>query len=74
MLNEFADTARRKLNRPWDDIRAALDALRAVCQECMPITEQTHEVAVGLARRHGFHFYGASIVASALEARCTVLV
>jgi predicted nucleic acid-binding protein len=74
VLNEFANTARRKLNRPWEDVVAALETLRTICGECIPLTEQTHDVAVGLARRYGFHLYDASIAASALEAKCTMLV
>jgi predicted nucleic acid-binding protein len=74
VLNEFTNTARGKLNRPWEDVVAALDALRAICTECTPITEQTHHAAVALSRRHDFHIYDAFIVASALEAECTTLV
>ncbi len=74
VLNEFTNTARRKLNRPWEEVVAALDALRMLCTECASITERTHHVAVGLSRRYGFHLYDALIVASALEAKCTMLV
>lgn len=74
VLNEFTNTARRKLDRPWDDVLAALEALRTICSECMPITEQTHDMAVGLSRRLGYNIYDALTVASALEANCTLLV
>jgi len=74
VLNEFANTARRKFNRPWDDVIAALDSLRTICNECTSITEQTHRSAIDLARRHDFAFYDALIVASALEADCTLLI
>ncbi len=74
VLNEFTHTARRKLNRSWNEVVGALDALRTICGECMPITEQTHHVAIDLSRRHGFQLYDALIVASALEAKCTLLV
>jgi predicted nucleic acid-binding protein len=74
VLNEFTNTARRKLNLPWSEVVAGLDALRAICTECVPITEDTHHIAVDLSRRHGFHLYDALIVASALEAKCTTLV
>ncbi|GAC1590823.1 MAG: PIN domain-containing protein [Candidatus Velthaea sp.] len=74
VLNEFANTALRKLNRPWEDVVAALEALRIICHTCVSMTEKTHHAAVGLSRRHGFHLYDALIVASALEANCTTLV
>jgi predicted nucleic acid-binding protein len=74
VLNEFANTARRKLHRPWEDVIEAIGALRAICSECISITEQTHHRAVDLARGYGFGLYDALIVAAALEAKCTMLV
>ena len=74
VLNEFADTARRKLHRPWDDVVTAIDVLRTMCSDCPSISEHTHRSALGLSRRYGFHLYDALIVASALEADCTMLV
>jgi predicted nucleic acid-binding protein len=74
VLNEFTNTARRKLNHTWDAVVEAVEALRILCTECVPITEYTHRLAVDISRRHGFHFYDALIVASALETKCTMLV
>ncbi|MDO9707662.1 PIN domain-containing protein [Paracraurococcus lichenis] len=74
VLNEFAAVARRKLRRPWPEIRQALDAIRILCPAPRPLTDATHDAALGLAERHGFPFYDALIVAAALEAGCTVLV
>ncbi len=74
VLNEFTNVARRKLNRPWDDIVIVLDDLRAACSECVSITEQTHQAAVVLARRHRMNIYDASMIASAIGANCTTLV
>jgi predicted nucleic acid-binding protein len=74
VLNEFANIARRKLNRPWDEVVAALATLRTLCTECLALTERTHHNAVELARRHRFPLYDALIVASALEGNCTILV
>jgi predicted nucleic acid-binding protein len=33
----------------------------------------THDAALRIARRHGFHIYDALVVASALEANCDTL-
>lgn len=74
VLNDFANTARRKLDRPWDDVVSAIEALRTVCQECVSLTEQTHRAAVGLSREHGFHLYDALVIAAALESDCTMLL
>jgi predicted nucleic acid-binding protein len=40
-LNEFAQSARRKLKRSWTKIGVALTVLRERCSECLPITERT---------------------------------
>ncbi|OGA14674.1 MAG: hypothetical protein A3G25_15090 [Betaproteobacteria bacterium RIFCSPLOWO2_12_FULL_63_13] len=40
----------------------------------MPISEQTHDIGLQIAEKHGLTVYDAMIVASALIARCTTLV
>jgi len=74
VLNEFANTARRKLERSWPEVIDAVRTLRALCTECLPVTEQTHEAATRIARRLGYSFYDSLIIASALEAKCTTLL
>lgn len=73
VLNEFVATARRKLGMSWDEITEAADAIRALCPSPLAITAGTHDAALRLAPRYGFHFYDALIVASALEANCETL-
>jgi predicted nucleic acid-binding protein len=34
---------------------------------------ETHQIALGIAKRHKYHIYGALVIASALEASCTTL-
>lgn len=72
-FNEFAATARRKLGMSWDDITDALDAIRVLCPSPQAISIDTHDAAVRIARRHGFHIYDALVVASALAADCETL-
>src|SRR6476660_9180539 len=60
-LNEFANVARRKLGRSWQQIRTDLAAIRAVCATVVPIDTDIHEAAVRLAERHGFAFFDALI-------------
>lgn len=72
VLNEFVAVARRKQALPWPALQAALDVLKRVCR-VEPLTLAVHERALGLARRHGFPIYDATIAASALEAGCPVL-
>lgn len=74
VLNEFAAVLRRKLKRDWDEIAEAVADVRTTLGPIQSITIETHEVAVDLARQHGFSFYDALIVASALEAKCDTLL
>lgn len=74
VLNEFANTSRRKLKRSWPEITEALATLRTMCSECLPLTEQTHEAAKQIAHRLGYSFYDSLIIASALEGNCTALL
>lgn len=73
VLNEFADVARRRLQRPWDEIEQALADIRTLCASVLPITMATHESALKIAARIGYQFYDALILASALEVGCTTL-
>ena len=73
VLNEFANVARRKLRRSWPEITRSLASIRALCADPLPITIETHEAALVLAARTGYQLYDALIIASALEADCTML-
>jgi predicted nucleic acid-binding protein len=74
VLNEFAQTAKRKLHKSWPEIRLTLAAFRVLCAECLTLTEQTHDAAVRIAERYGYGFYDSLILASALEANCETLL
>jgi predicted nucleic acid-binding protein len=73
VLNEFAAVARKKTNMPWSEVRLALESIKDLCPDPRPITIDTHKEALAIAERYGFKIYDALIVASALEARCTIL-
>jgi predicted nucleic acid-binding protein len=73
VLNELAAVMRRKLRMPWEEIVEALAAIRVLCPAPVPITTETHDAALRLAGRHGWHIYDALIVAAALEAGCSTL-
>jgi predicted nucleic acid-binding protein len=73
VLSEFAAVARRKTKMPWVEIRRALDGIKILCPDPLPLTLDTHQEALAIAERYGYKIYDALIVASALEARCTVL-
>jgi predicted nucleic acid-binding protein len=73
VLNEFTNVARKKHQRAWPEIEAALAVIRDQFPNIVPITAETHASAVGLARDHGLSFYDALIVAAALETGCDTL-
>jgi predicted nucleic acid-binding protein len=73
VLNEFASVARRKLSMPWNDLRDALDAIRLLCPDPLPITISIHENALKIGEKYGFRIYDALIVAASLEAKCSLL-
>lgn len=72
VLNESARVLSRKQSLSWDEVDEFLRTLRAAC-EVRSLTVDIHEHALALARRHGFAFFDALIVASALEAGCETL-
>ncbi len=72
VLNEFASVASRKQRMPWAEIEDTLATVRSICH-VEPLTVEGHETALRLARGHGFSFYDAMIVASALLAGCEML-
>jgi predicted nucleic acid-binding protein len=73
VLNEFVSVARRKYQMPWNGVRVALQWIRFLCPDVVPIEIETHEVAVRIAEQYGYRIYDSLIIASALEAKCGVL-
>jgi len=73
VLNEFASVASRKLIMSITEIREALAEIRAVFH-VVPISEQTHDIGLRVAEKHGLSVYDAMIVASALLAGCKILL
>jgi predicted nucleic acid-binding protein len=72
VLNEAANVMRKKLAMTWTEIDEVLVALRANCR-VEPLTVETHETGLRLAREFKIGIYDAMIAASALIAGCTVL-
>ena len=66
-LNEFANVALRKLAMSWEEVRAALTAIRVVCRQIVPLDIATHEDALRLSQRYGYAIYDSLILASALR-------
>ncbi len=73
VLNEFANVAKRKLGMSWEEIARTLTSIRRFCSQPRPLTLETHEAAVRIADRYGYGLYDSVILASAIEANCTLL-
>jgi predicted nucleic acid-binding protein len=72
-LNEFVAVAVRKLSMPWNQVLEALAAIRVLCPSPVPITVETHDAALRIAGRHGYHIYDSLVIAAALDASCATL-
>ena len=72
-LNEFVAVAVRKLGMPWEEVLEALSAIRVLFPSPVPLTVQTHDRALRIAGRYGYHIYDSLVIAAALEARCNTL-
>ena len=72
VLNEVTSVCLRKLRLSWAEIEAFLQAIKANAA-VVPLTVESHALALTVAQRHRLSFYDAHIVASALEAGAVVL-
>jgi len=68
VVNEFVAIARRKLGFDWEEVLEALAAIRVLCRTVLPLTLETHERALRIAQRYGYHIFDALVIAAALEA------
>lgn len=73
VLNEFVAVARRKTSLSWDDIADLIGEICLLCDEPRPITLAVHVEGLRIAKRYGYKIYDSLIIASALDAGCTVL-
>jgi len=73
VLNEYCNSTRKKYPHLFDRVEETLHELLAVLdvRDLMPSTSLQ---AVQLTRRYGYSYYDSLILASALEAECSILV
>jgi predicted nucleic acid-binding protein len=57
----------------WSELFEALSAIRILCPSPVLITLDTHEAALMIAEKYGYHIYDGLVISAALEARCTTL-
>jgi predicted nucleic acid-binding protein len=72
VLNEAANVMARKLRMDLDEISEFLTGVRHFC-DVVPLTIDTHDDALAIARRYGFSIYDSLIIAAAIAAKCDIL-
>ena len=70
VANEFIDVSRRKRRWTWEHVGAALDSLRGLLGAPLPLTDETHRLALDISARYGFRIYDSAILAAAKLAGC----
>lgn len=65
VLNEITSVCRRKLHMGWDEVDAVLLAAKAAC-DVVPLTVESHNKAIDIAKRYPLSFYDAHICAAAI--------
>lgn len=73
VLNEFANVMSRKMRCPWEEVERFLSVIRIRFPTAAPLTIETHEMALALARDHSISLYDSLILASALSEQCETL-
>lgn len=72
-LNEFANVARRKLKRSWDEVGVALSVVRSHFPRIAPLDLATHLTGLDIGHRYQLSVYDSMIIASALRGGCDTL-
>ena len=73
-LNEFVNVARGRLQLSWAFVEERISSIRELIPTICAIDAETHDEARRLAERYAIHIYDATIVASALQSGCEVLM
>jgi predicted nucleic acid-binding protein len=73
VLNELANTCRKKLRMDWDEIAGALESVEVCCAAPIPLTLDLHRSGIRIAQRYGFSVYDGLILAASLQGGCRTL-
>lgn len=72
VLNEVTSVCLKKLRLPWPEVESLIVAVKANAV-VVPLTVESHALAMAVAQRHRLSFYDAHVVASALLAGAETL-
>ena len=73
VLNEVASVCLRKLKMNWDEVDTVLLAVKTTC-DVVPLTLESHEKAVQIAKRYQLSIYDSNIFASAISSGAKMLL
>lgn len=73
VLNEYANVAKRRLNRSWRQIEEDLENIRGSVPQVLPIDTDVHLDGLRIASRYRLSFYDALILAVALSGGARIL-
>ena len=72
VLQEMANTLRRKFKLEWPEIKSTLNEIQSTFTIHKNATTTISD-ALRIANRYGYSFYDSLIIAAALESGCSVL-
>ena len=73
-LNEFVNVSRGRLRLPWQFVEERISSISELLPNIRAIDAETHFDALRVAKRYDIHIYAATIVASAIQSGCEVLL
>jgi predicted nucleic acid-binding protein len=73
VLNEFCNVCIKKLNKPIDEIKAAV---KEIAGQCIVAAIETEHIghALKIHKKYGYGYFDCLIIASALNAHCKYLL
>ena len=75
VLNEFVSVSRRRLKYEWKQITEAVSDLRVIFHPVGQLSMmEAHINALAISASYEFNIYDSLIIASALQARCSILL
>jgi predicted nucleic acid-binding protein len=73
VLNETANTLRRRFAAVWPRIAQIIESVLESCPNPLALSLETHRTGLRICQRYGYSVYDGLILASALEAGCATL-
>jgi len=73
-MNEASNVWFKKYNLSKTDITKYLDEIESVCDEVILVRRKTTNLAMVIKERYNYSFYDCLMLASAIEANCTMIL